>query len=336
MRTPSCATSSTWCSQPRGTPAGERRRRRPCWSPPGPAPSGRRRTRPRRARRHAAGRRAPATRASPGDAAPGAGSRGCAVEQVLRRARQGSDEQRGAPGVGGGVGVRDGVRQQSPGDLGRQRVRRDVGRGHDPAVDRRPDGVPLVVLPARDDEAAVRRGRDVVGMPLELRGQPEQGASSSRRSAPVRDQGPGQREPADDRRRGRAEAPGVRDRVVAGRAGVRGPSAPSAVEPRLHRADDQVGLVPGHRVGALAGHLDDQARRGAPPPRARRGARGPGRASRSPGPGWPRSRAPRPGPGPARSATLRPARRPRPRRSRRCRRPGRPAGRRPRARSRCP
>ena len=178
-------------------------------------------------------------------------------------------------------------------------------------------------------------GRDVVGMPLEVRGQPEQRVVVEPLGA-VRDQRPGQREAADDRRRGRAEAAGVRDRVAAGEPEP-GAGTPSASNPARIARTTRWDSSRGTDVGAVR----RSPRR--PVRRAGTSASSSSRSSRA------RPRESKPGPrlaevagtstrtGPVqRRPRVRPARRPRPRRSRRCRRRGRPADRRPPARSRCP
>ena len=95
-------------------------------------------------------------------------------EQVLGLAGEGGDEQRGAPGVGRRVGVRDGLGQQPAGDRGLDAGRRHEGDRGDPRVDAGADGVPAVVLAPGDHEAAEERGRHVVGVALEVGGEVEE------------------------------------------------------------------------------------------------------------------------------------------------------------------
>ena len=78
------------------------------------------------------------------------------------------------------------------------------------------------------------------------------------RRRPAVDQRPGQHQAADDGRRGRAQAPGVRDGVAAGEPQPRRLSA-QGVEGPAHRAHHEVVLVEGYDAGAGAGHLDDEA-----------------------------------------------------------------------------
>ena len=64
-----------------------------------------------------------------------------ARKQLLGLPAERGDQQRGAAGVRGGVGVRHLLGQQAAGDLGRDRLRRDEDDGADPRVDRGRDGV---------------------------------------------------------------------------------------------------------------------------------------------------------------------------------------------------
>ena len=111
----------------------------------------------------------------------------------------------------------------------------------------------------RDHQPAVPGRRDVVGVALQPGGEPERGVVVEQEGA-AGDQRAGQRDPADDRRRRRAEPAGVRDRVVAAQPQARGLGA-HLVERGPHRPDDEVRLVERrHAAGALARDHDLQPR----------------------------------------------------------------------------
>ena len=180
------------------------------------------------------------------------------------------------------------------------RVRRHEHDGPDPRVDRgarrrrhRSPSRPAI------DEAAEQRRRDVVGVALELGGQREQprrrrAAASRRRRAPR-----ASADAADDRRRGRAEPAGVRDRRCRQRSRRPGGSRAQRVERRPHRPDHEV-----------ASRRAARCRRPRPRRRPRRQARSTTSAvelsrrssarprRRSPGRGWRSWPAPRPVTGP--------------------------------------
>ena len=166
------------------------------------------------------------------------------------------DEQGRPPGVGGGVGVGHGGRQQPAGHLGRQPVGRHEGDGPDPRVHRRLVGPHVLVVLAADDEPAEERRRDVVGVPLELVGQGE-AVVQPQPVRPALDERPRQGDAADDRRRRRSEPARVGDAVRA-REEERRRRDLHRAERRVHRPDDQVGGIQRYDARALARHLDHE------------------------------------------------------------------------------
>ena len=178
-------------------------------------------------------------------------------QQVLGLPVERGDEQGGATGVGGRVRVRDGGGQQPARDRRLDAGRRHEGDGGDARVDTGTDRPPVVVLAAGDHEPAVERRRHVVGVTLEVRGELEERLVGGEQ-LPARDEGTGEDDAGDDRCGRRAEAPRVRDPVVAAQAQARG-LLPHQLEGRAHRAHHEVRLVARHAVRAGALHVDHQA-----------------------------------------------------------------------------
>ena len=177
-------------------------------------------------------------------------------EEVLGLAGERGHQQRRAAGVGGRVGVRDGRGQQAAGDLGLDARRRHEDDGGDPRVDADAHGVPVSSSRPEIDEAAVERGRHVVGVALEVGGEVEERLVGGEQLT-AGDEAAGQHHSGDDRGRRRPEAAGVRDHVAA-RQAQSGRLLPHQLEGRPHGADDQVRLVARHAVRAGALDLDDQ------------------------------------------------------------------------------
>ena len=120
------------------------------------------------------------------------------------------------------------------------------------------DEAHVVVGEPRKDRTAPDCGPRIVGVPLEP-------ARDARQFGKIeRDAGagdaPGERKARHDRGRGRAEAPRVRDPVVAGQRKARTLDAPR-VETVLQRGDDQVARVERDGPLALARHGDAQVAR---------------------------------------------------------------------------
>ena len=129
-----------------------------------------------------------------------------------------------------------------------------------------------------------QRGRDVVGVALELVGQREAARRRRAGRSPPSTSARARRDAADDRRRRRAEPARVRDPVEAAQARGRGgatPSAPNAA--RIARTTRWVSSR-GDVAGALPVDLDRRARAVDLGGRARRAARARARAQSKPGP----------------------------------------------------
>ena len=189
-----------------------------------------------------------------------AGTPGAAVtgrgDQVVRRARRAPPPAgRPAPAFGGRVGVRHRRRA-----AGRARARSPAASAArrpppEPRVDGRAGArVPGVGLATADDQAAeAAPGRRCPDGPRAGRQREEPLVGS--RTAPSSTQGPGQRQPAHDRGRRRAEPAGVRDAL---RQCSRTPGGVTciAAKRRPHRPHHEVGLVEGERRRALPLDLD--------------------------------------------------------------------------------
>ena len=183
--------------------------------------------------------------------------------RLVQTVRERSAEQLRAPGRDGGgeqprvrdverrVLVRDGVGQHRAGGPRRELAHRRHDHGRQPA--RRLEA--RAVGPARrrpaHREAAEERGRDVVGMALELGGELEHphGAEVGSRERLA------QQQPADDRRRGRAQAAAGGHAVGAADLGAQLGMARLGERAR-HRNGDQVVAVGRERARALARDVD--------------------------------------------------------------------------------
>ena len=223
-----------------GAPRRRGRRRRPRWqsgqnaSTVGPAPDTTAATPSARSASTRASDSGIAGRA----VAPGAGSRGWPVSScsgatapARRRAARCARRWRRRRACGTVVG------QQAPGDLGRQRV----GRARTPTAtirgstgERTAYTSPSSSRPEIDEAAVAAPGATLSGWPSSSAASRKQRVVVEPRGA-VGDQAAGEREPADDRRRGRAEAAGVRDRRCGRRAAARAAERPARRTPRASR-----------------------------------------------------------------------------------------------------
>ena len=210
-----------------------------------PAPA---RWAPRRRRR----RHAPSARSRSTSAATPASRRALPLVQPVLGGRRAAAPGRGSARATSraarpalrGVGVRH-ARAAARG----RRASRACRRARAPPA-RRPGATssrtaraPVGVHPAKG-RPAEQAGRDVVGMPLELGGQPQDRVVVD--GLDVRAQRPGAQHPGDDGRRGRAQPPPVRDGVLRDHAQP-GRRPAELVAGRAEGADDQVRLVGGQR-----------------------------------------------------------------------------------------
>src|SRR6266542_1575357 len=176
------------------------------------------------------------------------------VQPIVHRERHeravgpqhGGEERRGVREVEHRVDARDVPGQHRPGLLGRERGLRNEEARTPRAREREPGGDGTVGRGHRDRERAVERSRDVVGMALDLRRDPEHRAARER----LAQDGVRRDRPRDDRRGARPEATSDRDARALGHV-VGRERLPDRLRRRACR-DDEVVVLPGRHDVAVA------------------------------------------------------------------------------------